>query len=212
MTTDKKNKMCPVKLPDLGIWLQEDRTVCQVQEYWQAENGVTPGYTRSPGLSARLSPSGCCHKYYTPWCWQWRAATTTLAWLLSLFMLLHPQHIHTNPYSLYLLSSLFGVSPLLVSAAGETYLSLTSSYEDMSSDMHHLLTLTVYVEIWWVNHVKVLGAAKGKHPILNAPLCWEISSHGWCYQRAWISFLVFLWIVPHILPSHGQFYSHLLLL
>lgn len=71
----------------------------------------TGGYTRSPGLSARLSPPGSCHSYHTPWRWQGKAVTM-LVWLLSLYAPALPTHTHTH--TLYVL----GVSPpSFVSAA-----------------------------------------------------------------------------------------------
>lgn len=66
----------------------------------------TGGYTRSPGLSARLSPPGCCHIYHTHWRWQGKAVTITLAWLPLPFCSPTPNtrtQTHTHTYSLYLL-------------------------------------------------------------------------------------------------------------
>lgn len=56
----------------------------------------TGGYIRSPGLSARLSPPGCCHSYHTHWRWQGKAVTITLAWLpLPLCSPTRNTHTHT---------------------------------------------------------------------------------------------------------------------
>lgn len=126
---------------------QDSMPGAEVLTSWKQCN--TGGYTRSPGLSARLSPPGCCHSYHTQRCWQGKAVTITLAWLPLPFC--SPSTHKQTP----LLS--FGGSPSsasFASAAKEMLLLHWSSNKDLLWHMHHILTLMHCVEIWWVNHVK----------------------------------------------------------
>ena len=112
----------------------------------------TGGYTRSPGLSARLSPPGCCHIYHTHWRWQGKAVTITLAWLPLPFCSPTPNthrhtqthtHTHTFPLPPPFPRSLPPPPPPL-----PLQLKKHISNEDMPCHMHHVLTLMLYVEIW----------------------------------------------------------------
>lgn len=129
-----------------AVWVirQDSMPGAGVLTSWkQCNTGV---YTRSPGLSARLSPPGCCHSYQTHWRWQAKAATVALVGSPP-FMLPHP-HRHALSWPA---SSLFSLSSSSSSSADdETYLSLAGLYKDMSCHMR----LTFCVEIWEVNHVK----------------------------------------------------------
>lgn len=185
---------------------QDSMPGAEVLTSWKQCN--TGGYTRSPGLSARLSPPGCCHSYHTQRCWQGKAVTITLAWLPLPFC--SPSTHKQTP----LLS--FGGSPSsasFASAAKEMLLLLWSSNKDLLWHMHHILTLMHCVQIWWVNHVKAwhfLGGERGKRIACLKFCFWQRNDvaplHGWMVhwniavqaRGGWrFDFSVFPYLSPH---------------
>lgn len=78
--------------------------------------------------------------------------------------------LHTHTHHISSASSLLCLLPLSLQSGKHT----SHSNEDASCDTHHVLTLMLYVEIWWVNLVKGWEAVQEKH--FN---CTECSPLGW---------------------------------